>query len=850
LAVAFGCSSTEPALADFGHGDASAQPWSGSGGGGGGGLSEAGDVFGDTGVPPGAGVGQACSATVLCRVGLACAAATCAPGHTLPQGSLCVTSAECQSGLYCPPTRQCAPAGTGTLGTTCTSDAQCTSDLKCAIVGMYPVCTTPGQGDLGATCTSSLDCLGNLACAAGSCQFTPPGLPFGVPTWAGETCETETGNPIAWFSVPRASGNKDFYRLPFPNDIRLRKETADSGLLPVHPDLESHPVPGPGLVGFDIVDRTLRAIETDNDGWSAYPTVYFRFNAWPDFSSFAITDDAGHVEDYRLHWYDLQTGDDNGRSWSASPERGRYICGNWLAVRPSQGAPLTPGHTYAVTMEELVTTSDGTPFGATSDFQAMVGPSQPTDPVLATAWAWYAPLRAFLATHQKRLINAAVFTVGKVRDRAVHVSSAVAAATLPPVTWTSCAAGADAGSDAGAGCACGVADPAFEELHAVIPMPIFQKGTPPYLDPKDGGDIPAFGVVPGVSRTENVCAALTIPKGKAMPAGGWPLVVYAHGTGGDFRSHITEGVAALLAGAKDAPTDGMAVLGIDQVQNGARRGGSTLSANTLFYNFRNPKAMRDNVLQGAADQLFLARVAAAGLDAGTGKKTAGAKVFFWGHSQGATEGSVAGPLANAFGAVVLSGQGASLLDSLVTKTQPENIAGALPIALLDPDTNGSLWWGGLNPVLSLVQTLGDPSDPLNFASGMASSPIIGGVTAHHVFQVYGQNDSYSPDVTEATYALAAGLAVATHDTSVTTPAPIGGTPETATPLSGNISSSITAAMREYAPAAGKDGHFVAFDNATAREDIARFLAQAAAGKVPQVGKVLIVDAGPSDATGN
>src|SRR5205085_6096777 len=103
-------------------------------------------------------------------------------------------------------------------------------------------------------------------------------------------------------------------------------------------------------------------------------------------------------------------------------------------------------------------------------------------------------------------------------------------------------------------------------------------------------------------RDEDVCMAVTVPKG-TMPANGWPVVVYAHGTGGSFRSHINEGIAKSLAQA------GIAVIGIDQVQHGPRRNGSMKSPNDLFFNFTNPGAARGNPLQGAADQLSLVKLA-------------------------------------------------------------------------------------------------------------------------------------------------------------------------------------------------------------------------------------------------
>ena len=113
------------------------------------------------------------------------------------------------------------------------------------------------------------------------------------------------------------------------------------------------------------------------------------------------------------------------------------------------------------------------------------------------------------------------------------------------------------------------------------------------------------------------------------------------------------------------------------------------------------------------------------------------------------------------------------------------------------------------------------------------------VTEERVFQTYGLGDTYAPPATLQTYAIAAGLGLATHDPSVKTPDKIGSFTEQAVPLSGNYvhgARTVTLAVREYQNSAGQDGHFVAFDVPTANADVVKFLAGAAAGKVPVVGK--------------
>src|SRR5258706_11643843 len=140
----------------------------------------------------------------------------------------------------------------------------------------------------------------------------------------------------------------------------------------------------------------------------------------------------------------------------------------------------------------------------------------------------------------------------------------------------------------------------------------------------------------------------------------------------------------LAAERDDADTAvAIAVLAIDQVEHGPRRGASSESPNTLFYTSAIPLAARGNPFQGAADQASLVRLAQGlAVPAGvTGTATTFATLAFWGHSQGATEGAIAMPYVAGVDGVLLSGEGASLVDSLLTKKNPVDIADVIPFAL-------------------------------------------------------------------------------------------------------------------------------------------------------------------------
>jgi hypothetical protein len=764
----------------------------------------------------GRGVGQRCDDGGVCRAGLACAEGVCQPGRSQESGSPCTISAECKEGLYCGPARTCTAAGAGADGATCASDGDCKSGLRCNLVGLEAQCQPEGAGDVGGTCARSGDCFGGLLCAEKTCAPPPPGgpPPLGIPTWKGVDCEAETGPVTAHFSVPRGTGDKDYFRLPFPNDVRMK-----SG----KPDLTGFPTPGSDLLGFDLVDRWARFLEQTGTGWSAYPTVTFRFSGEIDFASLKAAS--------ATKWVDITAGEggDLGHGWSSTTGRTAYVCPNGLSFRPPTGAPLKPGHTYAVLITNGAKAKDGSAIGVAPDLTAVLGASDPGG-ALSAAWTAYAPLRTWAASKAfslGSLVDAAVFTVGRHDDIATKLATAVAALPAPTASgWVKC--GGAAVSPCSQGACPATADPLFDELHALVKLPNFQSGTAPYKEPADGGGFVLDGAGQPIAQgTVDVCLSLTVPKGSA-PVAGWPLVVYAHGTGGSFRSHVTEGVAGRLASVDG--TTAMAVLGIDQVAHGTRRGASTGSPSTLFFNFPNPAAARGNVLQGAADQMALVRFAKAlslpAASSPTGADLKVANVAFWGHSQGATEGAIAMPYTTNVTGALFSGVGGSLIDSLLTKTNPVNIAAVIPLALSESPANV----GAAHPVLGMLQNAIDPADPLDHAAALLGT----GPLAKHVFVPYGQGDTYATPATQLTYVVAAKLGVAQHPASVATPDDLLRAP-VAIPVSGNSPGSITAVVRQYAPS-GYDGHFVVFKDADAKVNADRFLADAVGGVVPSFGR--------------
>ncbi|MFW5924583.1 MAG: hypothetical protein ACOCV4_00340 [Myxococcota bacterium] len=777
----------------------------------------------DTG--PG-GVGATCDAPTDCRASLDCLAGSCQPGGTQLEGAPCELTGDCADGLYCNPSRVCAPAGDASEGEPCTSTADCEPGWVCHLEGFSLSCVEPGDGDLGQSCASDVDCLAGLSCGDGldgpTCQsidFDTDVLPPAPTTWSGATCPADDGAPEALFDVPRgAPSSDDFFALPFPNDVRR----TDTGL-----DLTGFPTPATAL-DTDIMGRYVEAAEEDLTAFGTNPVVFFRFTE-PYTSVSGATVKMVNLDD--------PGAGSPGLSWlTTSGRMSNYTCPNILGVTPRR--TLAPDTTYAVLVFDDVTPAEGGTFERSSDLTALLSDTEPSDPDLTPHHAKYDALRAHLADQDidpATVLNATVFTTQTPEAMAPRLHDVIRAGEPPELTdLTVCDTDVVSPCDDGTPeRGCEAAHPDFTEIHGRISLPIFQAGEPPYFEPADGGAIETDGSGdPVVARTEPVCFAMTIPEGATPPAAGWPVAVYAHGTGGSFRSAVLNGVAADLA--TGAPP--VATFAIDLPQHGERRGDSTRPPEELFFNFANPRTARDNVLQGAAD-LMAVNYAAQNVDtAASGSWPTADPVLFdpsrvsvFAHSQGATHASLALPHEPGYVGAVLSGNGGYLTRSLLTKTEPVNVQAILPIALLDANDDGGLALGSSNPALALWQMYLEPSDPLNHGRSLRDDP------GRHVFMTYGPGDSYSTEPTMQAYARRARLVPVQPVLADISGLP----PSEPPPLVGNLTAGgmqWTYGLRQYEPPMDVDGHFVATRNDEARADVLRFLRAVADGDAPPIGE--------------
>ena len=427
------------------------------------------------------------------------------------------------------------------------------------------------------------------------------------------------------------------------------------------------------------------------------------------------------------------------------------------------GEPLTPGHTYALILHDITQIPGDAPIGADDDFKAMLAASPPVDPVLSSAYAAYRPLRDYLAETKTlsatTVINAAVFTVGHPARGAENLARVVNALPAPVATgWIKCGRGTPSPCpDATGDRACDAAqDPAFDELQALVQLPIFQSGTPPYAKPEAGGHIDLDAPARRANRER------------------LPLADHPQG-----RDHARERLAPGHLCARHRAAASAATFTRDR--QGARHSRVSTRCPLPF-----SASTRCSTVRGAADRPIRRTTSFTTSPTLTPRATTRCRARsircrspsspprsisptprsgsdlksirphrFSGAIRKARprEASARRPHVSDSEAMVFSGQGASLIDALLNKTNPVNIAAAVALALsdLDPAQPTRLRDGIFHPVLSLSTDV--PRSRRSAEPRRPMAPAKAG--GHHVFQVYGLDDTYAP-VGHATHLRARG----------------------------------------------------------------------------------------------
>lgn len=650
---------------------------------------------------------------------------------------------------------------------------------------------------------------------------------------------SDVGSDVSsiWVAPPPAGELRDerFFDAPWPSDLRR-----EGGAV----RLDGYPNPRRLM----ILDAYIRAMDSVLDGFSPSAAGFLRFAGPIDPASLPATPALAMSPVAAVQLIDIdpaspERGERRPVSLHFRREAGVYWPENTLAFMPAMGLPLRPRTRYALVVTDALRGEDGGAVQASPELRAALGVDAVGRPD-----ARVAPTRAALAPavaeieaagiDRRRIVHLAVFTTSDptaelfaLRD---HLHASVPPPSARPGLWRRLTHG-----------------DTWDEYTGVYgPSPRYQVGRPPYLRHEDGGGFARDGGEPVIAGYFDLRFSLTVPAASRcpMPEAGYPIVLYAHGTGGDYRSYVRNHTGRAFA------LRCIATMGVDQIFHGARPEAprDRTQAGLLFFNVQNVAAARTNARQSALDEVQRARlftasrmtVPASVSSTGEEIRFDPSKILFFGHSQGGLNGPLYLAADDSARGGVLSGASAMMSITLLEKTSPPpSIAGLVRTLFLGlrPEEEDEV--SEFHPAISLAQSIVDVVDPIHYARRQFVAPR-DGFAPKSIYMTEGINpdgsgDTYAPPRGIEVHALAMGLPLQAPAQRPIGELGFGGPPQVRVPpegLAGNLAGGrASGVLAQWPVPEGRDGHFVVFDVPEATAQAHGFLERLAAepsGRVP------------------
>jgi len=505
-------------------------------------------------------------------------------------------------------------------------------------------------------------------------------------------------------------------------------------------------------------------------------------------------------------------------------EEGAYWRPNTLAFMPALGFPLRPSTRYALVVTERIRAADGGRIEPSADLRAVLAGEGGRAGAVRAAWGDALDELERAGVHRGSVVHLAVFTTNDPVEETAKIRDYVVESYPAPKILDGTLKKAEQS---------GWYD-TYEGRYG--PTPNFQKGEIPFVHYGDGGAL-AFDASgsPEVQSDFDLRFAITVPKEAScpMPAAGYPVVLYAHGTGGNYRSFI---------GPKDEGTAlakrCIATMGIDQIFHGDRPGASAGTPELLFFNVENPTAARANGPQSAIDVVQQARLFTktkitipASISGGAEIRFDPTRVAFMGHSQGGLNGPLFLAVDDQTRGGMLSGSGSMISIALLEKTKPVDVAGLVKTVFLGLLGDEVEELNLFHPAMSLAQSIVDPTDPIHYVPLLVRRPRPG-FSAKPMMMTEGVNadgagDSYTPPHGAEVQAVALGLPPQNpviHPIAELAWADLEPVTIPAEGLSGNLADGQASGVLAQWPAdQAKDGHFVIYDIPKAMDQAAGFV---------------------------
>ncbi|NVB83066.1 MAG: hypothetical protein HOV81_32105 [Kofleriaceae bacterium] len=535
------------------------------------------------------------------------------------------------------------------------------------------------------------------------------------------TDEANQADTIA-FDLDATITADTFWDLPFPSDLRL---TADG-----RPDLDAFP----NTRNIPVVNDLL-SVAKERHGWPVMPIAYFHFTgAVPQHALADLAADALIV--------DID---------EASPEHGKTFPvvaqtladdsygKSLVAVAPRPGIVLRGTTRYAVVLRRGFAPGVEVPRG----FADLAAGKTPAGSRGAAAATLYAPLWATLDELDiDDALVATVFTTGdevavlRARSEALRTSQHATIANLQRVQTTY---------------------DGFCSFTADVTFPQFQKGTAPF-DSEGRFALDENGT-PIVQSMLTVPLRITLPLG-AMPAGGWPLWQYFHGSGGASFDLVDEGPSETAEGpplAGEGPGAIVARRGIAAAASSLPVDNERLpgAGSYDYLNLNNLAAFPYTFQQGVFEQRMLLdallELEIPSCDGTPGGHFDPGKLVAGGHSMGGMYTNMVAAVEPRYGALTPFGAGGfwnyMILDTAIVPGAKNLLGGVLGV-----DSEQLTF---VHPALGLIELGWEIADPINAMARLSRRPLPG-IPARHVYQPIGLDDKYFPNQIFDAAALAYG----------------------------------------------------------------------------------------------
>jgi hypothetical protein len=524
----------------------------------------------------------------------------------------------------------------------------------------------------------------------------------------------------------------DFFAFPFPSDLRLDAEG--------HPELTGFPNPR----RLDLVDDLL-PIAAQRPAWPVVPVAFFRFSA--PLGERRIDDVIAATTNAEILLVDVDP-DSPDRGQLApvvahTPPMDRTRGAHLLEISPRPGWVLHPERTYAFVVMRALGDAQGRALEVNETFSTLAAGAAPAASWGASAQRLYAPLWETLRTldiDPADVAAATVLTTGDVVAEGRALSEQVLGAVDVQVE------GLHLDPTDGI-------HPRYCELLGTVSMPQYQQGSPPFAE----GGLFVLGPdgAPVEQRRESVPVVVTIPRG-TMPAAGWPLLTYFHGSGGvaaqlvDRGPRIEGGEPAVGEGpAHVVAAHGLAAVGAAMPISPDRVPGATSYA---YVNLENLAMTRDLFRQGVIEQRLLLEAmtrltidpalleGCSGTSLPEGESAhrfdAGALVAM-GQSMGGMYTNLIGAVEPRFRAFVPTGAGGYWSYFILSTTAIPGARGL--VAALLQTTSEALTH--THPVMFLLELGLEPIDPMVAMPRVSRRPL-SGIEARPIYEPVGQGDSY------------------------------------------------------------------------------------------------------------